>query len=179
MMQLLNPYAVKQWNDADASQWKSMEQKVRNACALAKAQGDPITDTTSDRKVTENLLVYASMANAVMANTPRNINETSSPKMNEDTAISARPDKYKPTIKTFTIGHIVVKSYTGAPEPIEWANVEYRTPSWMVRGHIRRLQSGKTCFVQPHEKHRHNIPVDDCPVPAASPDIRITGGNAE
>lgn len=179
MMQLLNPYAVKQWNDADVSQWKFMEKNVLNACALAKAQGNSITDTENYYKVTENLLVYTSITNAAMANTRYAAKETSTSSLNEDTAISTRPDKYKPTMKTFEIGHIIIKSYTDSPEPIEWTNVEYRTPSWMVRGHIRRLKSGKTCFVQSHENHRHNIPVDNCPIPAASPNIRITGGNTE
>lgn len=179
IMQSLNPYTMKQWNDADIYQWKFMEQKVRNICALAEAQGDPIIDATSYRKITENMLVYTSIVNAAMANARYNTEETSVSSLNENTAVSVRPDKYEPKIKTFKIGHITVKSYTGSPEPIEWKNVEYRTPSWMVRGHIRRLKSGKTCFVQSHENHRHSIPVDDCPVPAASPDIRIAGGKTE
>lgn len=177
MMESLNPYAVKQWNADDVSQWQSMVQSVRDACELAKAQGQPITDTKTCHKLTENLLIYTSIANAAMADTQYDAKETPRRSLGEDTAISSRPDKYKPTIKTFKIGHIVVDSYTGSPEPIEWTNVEYRTPSWMVRGHIRHLKSGKTCFVRSHEKHRRKAPVDNCPVPAASPNISIIGGN--
>lgn len=173
----LNPYTVKQWNTADIAQWKYMVQNVRKTVELAKAQGQSIADTKTYHKLTKNLLIYTSIVNAAMADSQYAAKEAPSPSLNEDTAISSRPDKYEPTIKTFKIGRIVVNSYIGSPEPIEWTNVEYRTPSWMVRGHIRRLKSGKTCFVHSHEKRRRKVPVDDCPVPAASPNICITGGN--
>lgn len=177
MMKSLNPYSVKQWNADDISQWNDMVQTILDIYELSKAQGQPFNDANRYRELTENLLIYTSIANAAMADARHEANEAPTPSLSEDTAISSRPDKYEPTIKTFEIGHIVVSSYTGLPEPIEWKNVEYRTPSWMVRGHIRHLKSGKTCFVRSHEKRRRKAPVDDCPVPAASPNIRITGGN--
>lgn len=177
MIKSLNPYSVKQWNDADVSQWKSIGQDFLHKWKLAENMGKLVIDNERYCKMTENLLIYTSIANAAMADANYDAKEMSASRLSENTAISSRPDKYQPTIKTFKVGHIHVSSFTGSPEPIEWTNVEYRTPSWMVRGHIRHLKSGKTCFVHSHEKHRRKAPIDDCPVPAASPNICITGGD--
>lgn len=177
MIKSLNPYSVKQWNAADVSQWKSIGQDFLHKWKLAETMGKLVIDNERYCKMTENLLIYTSIANAAMADANYDAKEMPASRISEDTAISSRPDKYQPTIKTFKVGHIHVSSFTGSPEPIEWTNVEYRTPSWMIRGHIRHLKSGKTCFVHSHEKHRRKAPIDDCPVPAASPNIYITGGD--
>ena len=117
------------------------------------------------------MLVCTAVANAVMAK--NRAKELSKPRLNQDTAISVRPDKYQAKMRTFSIGSITVHSYSNLSTPAMWTNVEYRTPSWAVRGHIRNLQSGKTCFVRSHTNHRRKISTTNNSASTVSPNIRI------
>lgn len=169
LMKSFDPTTVKQWTTIEISQWRFLMRTFLASNQSTKSQ--TINSNTHYRQLTENMLVCTAVANAVMAN--NQAKELSKPRLNQDTAISIRPDKYQTKMRTFSIGSIAVHSYSNLSVPTMWTNVEYRTPSWAVRGHIRNLQSGKTCFVRSHTNHRRKISTTNNSASTVSPNIRI------
>jgi hypothetical protein len=56
--------------------------------------------------------------------------------------------------------------------------IQYRTPAWQVRGHVRHYKNGKTVYIEPHVSHRKDF--DDVKnVKVAPQTIRICKGNPE
>lgn len=169
LMKSFDPTTVKQWTTTEISQWRFLMRTFLASNQSTKSQ--TINSNTHYQKLTENMLVCTAVANAVMAK--NRAKELSKPRLNQDTAISVRPDKYQAKMRTFSIGSITVHSYSNLSTPAMWTNVEYRTPSWAVRGHIRNLQSGKTCFVRSHTNHRRKISTTNNSASTVSPNIRI------
>lgn len=178
IIESLNPNTMHNWNAADIAQWNDIKQNSQKTKKEAIAKGYMIAKKTHYNILVENALIYIATTNAIMATSKKTQSSSYKTKhITEDTTISSRPDKYIPKLRTVKIGNLEAHSFNDEIEPVTWSNVEYRTPSWMVRGHIRHLKSGKTCFVHAHEKQRRKVPVDNCPVPEASPNIKLIKGD--
>lgn len=142
------------WNKFDSQIWRKIIVDRRGIINM--------DNHWQDMKDQVQQFVYAiALANSIINGHSHHVQSTSAgQRITDDTAVIFDKTDYTPEMNIRVYGNLVLTRSACQPvAPI--ANIQYMTPSWRVRGHLRHYKNGTVTRVVSHMRTRHGLEDDD------------------
>lgn len=153
------------YKDIQIPEWNDMDKNMFQRTIAYSAQTQDKEQNYQDKTTTFLGQIYYLNWTLACNQKPKKDKNPSQPSEQPQTIHLIVPaDKTEPVKKSLQIRiqtkespKLPPRCQTNTDEP---RCIHYETPSWQVRGHIRRYKSGKTVYIKPTVRHRKNMNQD-------------------